>query len=135
MTVSQYAYPYPAVKPYGEGWRTDVEMRGGSEGLLWVVRTREGVSSVEEEERIREKLEEAGVTSLPPLQQRADEYILADRVEIRGGCLIMELGTPQHIVSVKVYSPGSWYEFHLLSDPKEIASRAATYLKEDEVDA
>lgn len=130
--MSEYAHAYPAVRPHGDGWRTDVEMRGESEGLLWVVRTQEGEERAQDEERLRDKLSDLGLP-LPSMSQSADEYILADRVELKpNGSLIFELGTPQHIVSVKAYAHGQWREFHLLSDPHEIAGRTATMLKENE---
>ena len=132
--ISQYEHAYAAVKPHGEGWRTDAELRGQSEGLLWVVRTQEGIERRHEEERVIERGLDQGIPSSQlPSVSSADEYVLADRVELRSnGSLVFELGTPQHIVSVKGYAHGQWRDFHLLSDPHEIAGRTATFLKEDE---
>lgn len=134
--MSEYAHAYPAVKGHydGNGWRTDVPA-GNSEGLLWVVRTQETIDQRNNEERqiaheIMEGIREPDDPVITPTH--GDEYVLADRVELREGHLIFELGTPQHNVAVKVYAPGYWREFHLLGDAKEMASRTATMLKEDE---
>lgn len=133
--MSEYAHAYPAVKGHydGNGWRTDVPA-GNSEGLLWVVRTQETIDRRNHDEAVLLDSLTRGAASSeavnPPVL--ADEYVLADRVELREGHLIFELGTPGHNVAVKVYAPGYWREFHLLGDAREMASRTATMLKEDE---
>lgn len=131
--ISQYEHAYAAVKPHGDnGWRTDAELRGQSEGLMWVVRTREGAERLNRDDSVYARMSESGVY-LTPHEQSAEEYVLADRVDIKpNGSLVFELGTPMHIVSVKAYAHGQWIGFHLLSDPHEIARRTATFLKDDE---
>lgn len=134
--VSQYAHPHPAVKRFfeGNGWKTDAPS-GKGEGLLWVVRTQEAIDGYRNEELRVLREYEAGAldsskASLP--SDYADEYVLADRVELRDGTLIFELGTPQHNVAVKVYAPGYWREFHLLGDAEEMARHTATMLRDDD---
>lgn len=132
--TSQYAHPVPAVRDFfdGAGWKTACE--NPSEGLLWVVRTQETIDRRNNEERqiAYELMEGVRRPDLMVPPTLADEYVLADRVELHEGHLKFSLGTPQHNVAVKVYAPGYWREFHLLGDAKEMASRTATMLKEDE---
>lgn len=132
--MSEYANAYPAVRDFfdGAGWKSDSSNPG--EGLLWVVRTQESIDRRNNEERqIAYELMEGTrnpSTVIPPTL--ADEYVVADRLELREGHLVFSLGSSQHNVAVKVYAPGYWREFHLLSEPKEIARRTATMLREDD---
>ena len=117
MAISQYAHPIPSVRPWndGAGWRVD-SVPG--EGLLWLV------------EMFRPD----------PREGTEDVYVVADTVEVNNHRLEFslrarpdELGN--HIpptISVRVFAPGTWREYHLITDAKVIAEHTAEMFKEDE---
>lgn len=133
--MSEYAHPHPVVRDFfeGNGWKTVCDSPG--EGLLWVVRTQEVIDNYHREEAVLLRALDEGLfrdnTSLSA--HYADEYVVADRVEVKeNGTLVFSLGSQQANVSVKAYAHGYWKEFHLMVDPKQIASHTATMLREDE---
>ena len=127
--VSQYAHPHPAVRDFfdGRGWKTLCESPG--EGLVWVVRTQESIDKFHQEERVLLRAYDEGLVGdeLQVSARYADEFVIADRVELKdNGTLVFSLGSPQNNIAVKAYGHGYWREFHLSSDPIQIAYNTAT---------